>query len=82
MNNYALIVKNLKKLYPAVGGRPPNLAVVDFCLSINKGEIFGLLGPNGAGKTSLISMITGLYAPESGNAWIAGNDIMNNLETA
>lgn len=40
------------------------MAVVDFCLCLKKGEIFGLLGPNGAGKTSLISMITGIYKPE------------------
>jgi len=34
--------------------------------------MFGLLGPNGAGKTTLISMLTGMYGPTSGNAWIAG----------
>ncbi|MFN9906303.1 MAG: ATP-binding cassette domain-containing protein, partial [bacterium] len=33
---------------------------------------------NGAGKTSLINMITGLYKPEDGNAWISGFDILNN----
>jgi len=41
-------------------------------LTINKGETFGLLGPNGAGKTTLISMITGLFPVNSGNAWIDG----------
>lgn len=45
IKNYALVVKNLKKLYPSDGGRPAKLAVVDFCLSIKRGEIFGLLGP-------------------------------------
>mmetsp|Transcript_26279 Transcript_26279/g.23158 ORF Transcript_26279/g.23158 Transcript_26279/m.23158 type:complete len:217 (+) Transcript_26279:520-1170(+) len=42
--------------------------------------MFGLLGPNGAGKTSLISMLTGLYPPEAGNAWVAGADIINQIE--
>jgi ABC-type multidrug transport system ATPase subunit len=37
--------------------------------------MFGLLGPNGAGKTTLISILTGLYPPTLGNAWIAGYDI-------
>lgn len=38
-----------------------------------------MLGPNGAGKTSIISMLTGLYNCDSGNAWIAGYDIVNNI---
>ena len=46
---------------------------------IEKGETFGLLGSNGAGKTTLISMLTGLYPPVDGNAWINGYDIINNL---
>ena len=43
--------------------------------------MFGLLGPNGAGKTTLISMLTGLYKPNSGNAWIAGFDIADELDS-
>ena len=39
-----------------------------------------MLGPNGAGKTTLISMITGIYPPSEGNAWISGFDIINNIE--
>jgi ABC-2 type transport system ATP-binding protein len=42
--------------------------------------MFGLLGPNGAGKTTIISMLIGLYKPNSGNAWVAGYDIRNQLE--
>jgi hypothetical protein len=26
-------------------------------------------------------MLTGMYSPTSGNAWITGNDIRNKLET-
>lgn len=43
-------------------------------------EIFGLLGPNGAGKTTLISLITGMYEPNNGNAWIGGYSIKGEIE--
>jgi ABC-type multidrug transport system ATPase subunit len=56
-----------------------NIAVKNMNLIVKKGETFGLLGPNGAGKTTLISMITGLYPPQNGNAWIGEYDIVNNL---
>ncbi len=72
---YPLIIKDLRKVYPGFGGRPPKAATKNFCLRIRKGEMFGMLGPNGAGKTTLISILTGLYKPDSGNAWVAGYDI-------
>ena len=78
---YPLIIKDLHKVYPSMGGIPPKVATKNFSLRIKNGEMFGLLGPNGAGKTTLISMLTGMYRPTSGNAWIAGNDIKTQLET-
>jgi len=79
-SEYPLVVKNLRKVYKPSGGRPAKVAVEDLSLHIKRGEMFGLLGPNGAGKTSLISMITGLYPPEAGNAWVGGYDIVNQTE--
>jgi ABC-type multidrug transport system ATPase subunit len=77
---YPLVVKDVRKVYPACGGVPPKVATKSMCLRIKKGEMFGLLGPNGAGKTTLISMLTGMYRPTSGNAWVAGYDIRNQLD--
>ena len=57
-------------------------AVISFNLAISKNETFGLLGPNGTGKTTLISMITGMYEPNNGNAWIGGYDIRTNISKA
>ncbi len=39
-------------------------------------EIFGLLGPNGAGKSTVIKMLTTLLPPTSGEAWVAGFDVI------
>ncbi len=50
-------------------------AVDDATFTIQPGEIVGFLGPNGAGKTTTIKMLTGLLAPSSGVARIAGYDI-------
>jgi branched-chain amino acid transport system ATP-binding protein len=41
-------------------------AVADFSLAIAPGELLGLIGPNGAGKTTVFNVITGVYAPTSG----------------
>lgn len=46
-------------------------------LIVSDKEIFGLLGPNGAGKTTLISMITGVFDPTRGNAFVGGYSIKN-----
>ncbi len=51
-------------------------AVDDVSFTIRPGEIVGFLGPNGAGKTTTIKMLTGLLAPSSGEARIAGYDII------
>lgn len=47
-------------------------SVDNLSFQINTGTIFGLLGPNGAGKTTLISMLCGLFLPNSGYITING----------
>jgi ABC-2 type transport system ATP-binding protein len=51
-------------------------AVDSLDLTIDAGVIFGLLGPNGAGKSTLVKMLTTLLPPSSGNATVAGLDII------
>ena len=78
--NYPLIAKDIRKVYPGIGGRKPKVANYNINLKVEEGELFGLLGPNGAGKTTLITQLTGLYPPTLGNAWIGGFDIRNQLD--
>jgi len=67
----------LKKRYaPQNGQKEGFLAVKDFNLSLERGEIFSLLGPNGAGKTTSISMMSGLIAPTAGDVLINGKSIV------
>jgi ABC-2 type transport system ATP-binding protein len=40
------------------------------------GEVFGFLGPNGAGKTTTINMLCTLAKPTSGEARVAGHDVV------
>jgi drug efflux transport system ATP-binding protein len=51
------------------------VAVDGITFNVRAGEVFGFLGANGAGKTTAIRMLTGLLAPTSGRATIAGHDV-------
>lgn len=53
-------------------------AVNNISFSVATGEVFGLLGPNGAGKTSLISIITTLEKPTSGDVEVFGSSVTKN----
>ncbi len=50
-------------------------AIDNVSLEIRRGEILGLIGPNGSGKTTLVNLISGVYAPDGGEVWFAGEDI-------
>ena len=52
-------------------------AVDGLNLTVSAGEIFGLVGPNGAGKSTTLKMLTTLLPPTSGEARIAGRDIVH-----
>jgi ABC-2 type transport system ATP-binding protein len=50
------------------------LAGVSF--AVPAGSILGVLGPNGAGKTTAIRILTTLAVPDSGQARVAGFDVV------
>jgi spermidine/putrescine transport system ATP-binding protein len=53
----------------------PVLAVDDLSLHVRSGEFFSLLGPSGAGKTSVLRMLAGFEAPDSGSIAIEGRSM-------
>jgi ABC-2 type transport system ATP-binding protein len=64
---------------PPGGSAPPSgdvVALEALDLDIRAGEFFGLLGPNGAGKTTAIGILTTRVLPTSGQAIVAGADVV------
>ncbi len=59
-NEYAIEMQNITKTFPGI------IANDNVTLQLRKGEIHALLGENGAGKSTLMSVLFGLYQPDSG----------------
>src|SRR5215467_8497120 len=55
-----------------------NTAVDHISFEVKKGQIVGFLGPNGAGKTTTMRMLTCFLPPTSGQATVAGFDVLDN----
>ncbi|KAK1175667.1 phospholipid-transporting ATPase ABCA1-like [Acipenser oxyrinchus oxyrinchus] len=72
-----VFVENLVKIYQ--DGK--KVAVDGLTLGFYEGQITSFLGHNGAGKTTTMSILTGLFPPTSGTAYILGKDIRSDLST-
>ncbi|ETO23063.1 hypothetical protein RFI_14122, partial [Reticulomyxa filosa] len=68
-------IRGLRKVYKGSTRRPPTVAVQDLWYSVKRGEIFGFLGLNGAGKTTTMQMLTGVFPPTVGTAYLNGQSI-------
>jgi ABC-2 type transport system ATP-binding protein len=62
-----------------IGGRA---VLTDINLAVPSGRFVVLLGQNGAGKTTLFSLLTRLYAAQSGSIRIFGHDMRRHASAA
>ena len=62
----ALDVQHVTKIYGAT------VALSDASFSVAPGEVHALLGENGAGKSTMVKLLSGLIAPDSGGIRLFG----------
>ncbi|MCX4727623.1 ATP-binding cassette domain-containing protein [Streptomyces sp. NBC_01020] len=67
----AVLARKLIKTYP--GGIT---ALNGMDITVETGKVFGLLGPNGAGKSTTVKILTTLARATSGEATVAGHDVL------
>jgi ribose transport system ATP-binding protein len=60
MSNVILSLRNITKTYPGV------VALDNYSMDFDMGEVHALLGENGAGKSTLIKIISGAIEPDYG----------------
>lgn len=70
MSETVIEVRNLRKVYRDV------IALDNVSFKVNAGEVFAYLGPNGSGKTTTVEILVGLRRPTSGEAKVAGLDVV------
>ena len=66
-------ILELQKVTKVFGGLT---AVDNVSFGVRKGEILGLIGPNGAGKSTIVSLIMGVYKPNSGDIRFLGESLL------
>eukprot|EP01063_Lacrimia_lanifica_P018265 TRINITY_DN251_c1_g1_i1.p1 TRINITY_DN251_c1_g1~~TRINITY_DN251_c1_g1_i1.p1 ORF type:complete len:2058 (+),score=544.59 TRINITY_DN251_c1_g1_i1:93-6266(+) len=76
---YCVVVKALRKEFPAAGGHGMKAAVDGITFGVPKRGLFAFLGTNGAGKTTTMSIMTGDQPPTEGTVTVEGFDVVENV---
>lgn len=79
----SVITRDLVKVYKVSARRKDKKAeskevraLDGLSLDVEEGTVLSVLGPNGAGKTTLVRVLTTLLKPDSGEATVAGVDVI------
>jgi branched-chain amino acid transport system ATP-binding protein len=67
------VLLELQRVTKSFGGLT---AVDNVSFSVRRGEILGLIGPNGAGKSTIVSLVMGVYQPNSGDIFFQGKSLL------
>jgi putative ABC transport system ATP-binding protein len=70
---FALETQAVTKIYES--GDVTIKAVDEASIQIEQGEFVALVGPSGSGKTTMLALMAGLLAADSGTVLIAGQDM-------
>ena len=68
-----LELKNINLTYQTL--KTETEAIKNISFSVNQGEFISIVGPSGCGKTTILSMISGLLKPTSGQIFISGEPV-------
>ena len=70
-----LVADRVSYTYNRRAGVEPVSAVRDVSIRVDRGSLTGLIGPNGCGKTTLLKLLAGVIAPDSGFIALDGRSL-------
>lgn len=72
LDNLVLSIRDVQFKYPT----SEKMIIDDVSFSFQKGKKYAIVGINGSGKTTLAKILSGLYAPMSGNVTYASRPVV------
>ncbi|KAJ3102571.1 ATP-binding cassette sub- A member 1 [Phlyctochytrium planicorne] len=82
-NDSDVKIVNLRKIYKKAlyPTKQDKIAVKSLCIAMQKGQVLALLGQNGAGKSTTMNILSGLTQAHSGDAYIFGYSVKNQMSS-
>ena len=77
--DHLIRLESITKIYGS--GDAAVVALDDFSLDVEAGELLAVMGPSGSGKSTLMNILGCLDTPTSGRYWFGGEDVSRLNET-